>query len=99
MGKMKVCAKCKKAKPLEDFYKNPHYAGGRTAYCKKCLREKQKAYYASHREQVLARQKKERNANLEGARGYGRAYYAQNRDKLLAHKKAKREGRKAVWKD
>ncbi len=33
---MKICGKCKKTKPLSEFYKNLHSADGHVNLCKNC---------------------------------------------------------------
>ena len=42
----KVCSKCRKIKPLTDFYKNvaSHSKDGRGYYCKECCRKLSKKY-------------------------------------------------------
>lgn len=48
-------------------------------------RARKKAYYAAHRERVLAQMS-----------GYNRNYYAKNREKLLAKANARNQARKAA---
>lgn len=52
--KLKICSKCKKSKPLNEFYKNPYNKDGLAYSCKAC---KKKRY-------LEKKGKKERNINL-----------------------------------
>lgn len=38
----RICSRCCKEKPIEDFHKNSCSKGGRLAYCKKCKIRKKK---------------------------------------------------------
>lgn len=38
--KSRVCSRCKKDKPLDQFYKSTYGKYGKTAQCKQCLKEK-----------------------------------------------------------
>jgi len=44
---MKVCAKCKTEKPLEDFHKNRRSKNGLYSYCKPCSNAKVKKYFSN----------------------------------------------------
>jgi hypothetical protein len=46
----KICKKCSKEKPLEDFFKNRITSDGRQVYCKTCQDAINRAYYAAHKE-------------------------------------------------
>jgi len=72
---MKQCFKCKKDKPLNDFYKHPKMADGRVNKCKECnkldVRENRKRrieYYRAYDNQRGSRQTEE----------YRRRYKANN---------------------
>jgi hypothetical protein len=43
--KEKICPKCKKTKPISEFYKNFPSPDGISYLCKDCAREVQRAYY------------------------------------------------------
>ena len=51
----KVCPRCGGTFPLEQFARDAHKPGGRKSLCKPCDRAKARAYYAAHRDRVLAR--------------------------------------------
>jgi hypothetical protein len=40
----KKCGKCKRSKPLDEFYKNRSKRDGRDDYCKKCRSKRSKKY-------------------------------------------------------
>ncbi len=80
---MKICAGCKIAKPLIEFYKDKRKMFGCDVYCKSCrrvayrerrqkhketFRRKEKRYYAKHRIEILERVKKYNSENPEKRR-------------------------------
>ena len=59
------CPGCLETKPIEEFAVDRYKRSGRKSRCKRCDREKARAYYSANRERVLGRIK---------------AYQAQRRD-------------------
>lgn len=51
---MKICPKCNETKPLSEFYGKKKPSG----WCKKCDRERSKAYYAANKEKAKEAHKK-----------------------------------------
>ena len=54
---MKKCSKCKKPKQLSEFYKSKSRKDGHQVWCKKCAVRERIAYYKTHRDQELKRNK------------------------------------------
>jgi len=50
---MKVCYKCKKIKPLEEFYNNKNRPDGKNAHCKKCHSVYRKKSYIKNKKKEL----------------------------------------------
>lgn len=48
----KACSKCKKIKPLSDFYKNPRMKLGVTSACKECTREETRITAANQQDKA-----------------------------------------------
>lgn len=48
---MKVCARCKIKKELEDYYKNNQSKTGLSSYCKECQKSDKKNHYQNNKEQ------------------------------------------------
>jgi hypothetical protein len=80
---MKICVKCKKEKPLEDFYNDKTRNDGKNPYCivcrknetvsmKKEISDKKKVYYKLKKNQIRDNKK---------------IYYEENKEKILAAKR------------
>ena len=69
---MKKCSKCKKEKPLTEFYNHKECRKGKNSQCKKCVKEIRATYI-----------KKKKNKILKDAR----AYYYKNREKYIEYTK------------
>lgn len=52
---MKICKKCKKEHPIENFHRHKGFADGRRCTCKDCANEYQKKYYSENKEEHIAR--------------------------------------------
>jgi hypothetical protein len=97
MENNKVCTKCKKDKPFEEYTKNKRYKNGLEAQCRECLKER----CERNRENNLLAQKKWRENNKdyqkewakdnEKHQEYLKQYYQENREKYI---KRKQEWRK-----
>jgi hypothetical protein len=51
----KTCSKCGVVTAEEDFGVDRSKASGRTSHCKTCDRERGKAYYAEHKDELYGR--------------------------------------------
>lgn len=78
---MKVCTKCRKEKPLEEFNRAQKGTQGRTAHCKGCIKEYARQYHLRNRDRVRARNKAWGEANAERVREAGRRWYLENRER------------------
>lgn len=50
-----VCVKCGERRSRDEFVKDSSKPSGVASTCRECDRERSRAYYAKHREKVLAR--------------------------------------------
>lgn len=90
---MKVCRKCKREKPMSEFYVERASTDGRQAYCKVCAKEASKAWESANIDKVRA-------ANPEKAKAKLKAWRAANPDKVAAANERlrnKRAADKAAW--
>lgn len=69
---IKICRKCKKEKPIDDFYKHKEMIDGYLNICKKC---------------VLKRVKKYGEINRDKIKKYCRKWQIENKDKLKEYRK------------
>lgn len=69
----KVCSKCERLKPLDDFHRDKSQRCGRSSACKICSCQRRKEYYQRHRAECSQRWKD---------------YYQRHRAALLARDKA-----------
>ncbi|MCK5641009.1 MAG: hypothetical protein KAJ19_09440 [Gammaproteobacteria bacterium] len=60
---MKTCTKCGETKPLENFYENKRYRGGRVSRCKACATEYSRAWYKKNRGTIAVRARAYREKN------------------------------------
>ena len=97
----KICSKCKKEKPLSEFYKRSEYDGVRSS-CKECTKkywyyfyqenkekcdERSRKWQKENKEKCKARKRSWQKNNPEKVRGYARQYRRKNREKVKRWKK------------
>ena len=70
--KTKICSKCHKEKPIEEFRKSKTGKDGYRCECKECQREQDREFYKKNKKSILARKKQ---------------YQQKNRDNILNQKK------------
>ena len=85
----KTCNKCKTAKPLSDFHKNPQTRDKRQPTCKVCTSARKHFLYQKNRASELEYQRDYRKKNREAVNANLRRYYKENSSILKAKKKAK----------
>jgi len=71
---MKKCSSCGERKSRDLFYRNVRSSDGLTAACRACMGARGKAYRVTHRDVVLARKRRYRDANKDKIRAYGAQY-------------------------
>jgi len=78
MRSLKLCIKCKKRKPIKEFYKNKRRLDGLCAYCKACAKSYNVKYYTIHRKKMLRRSRKWNKLNPEkvakAIKNYGKVH-------------------------
>ena len=77
---MKVCTKCEKEKPFDEFRKSSRYEDGRYSRCKECMKEYEKGN--ERHEKKLVSRRKYRENNREKIRHQDRESYSDNPDKF-----------------
>ena len=85
---MKICTKCGQTLPLTAFRRRASRPDGHEGRCTACMAQKDRAYYAAHREQKAVRWAAYYAAHREEHAARHRAYYAAHRERLLAQGRA-----------
>ena len=80
---MKVCAKCKRRKPLTAFSRKADAGDGRCRQCRECARKYDAAYYVEHAEKRCASHARYCADHSEEQRAYAARYYQEHREKCL----------------
>lgn len=80
----KQCSKCKKTKPLDEFYEDASI-DGRYSSCKQCKRESKRQYYAKHREEMNKRTAQYRIDNPRYDVQHRIKYRAKHREEINRH--------------
>jgi hypothetical protein len=93
--KEKICNKCGKIKPLDEFHKQPNGRFGVMTYCKKCVSQKRKIYWQLNKEEINKRRKISRKKyyekNFYSISEYNKKYRIKNRGKINEHTKIYRQ--------
>lgn len=79
---MKIYTKCKKLKPLDDFYKYHRVLDGRTAACKECLIKKAVKYHKENIKKASAATLKWQHKNIEKTRSTRKKTYNKRRTSI-----------------
>jgi len=87
----KICTKCKKIQPLNEFNKNRAREDGLSIHCKSCVKENTSLYYIKNRDKILSYSKtyKEENDRTE----YHKQWYKDNKDDLKQKEKIYRKNK------
>jgi len=101
MIESKKCSKCKENKPYSDFYINKRIKDGYGSQCKNCIKIKDQEKYKKNKTEILEKQKKYRENNLEYHQQYSLNYYYTNKIPMgLYHKEyieKTKEKRNEYW--
>lgn len=89
---LKQCTQCGEVKPLGEFVKDKRHSDGLTSNCKKCCRERSRAWAAANPERQRARTSAWNASHPDQAREYSRRWDA-------AHREERREANKRWYVD
>lgn len=87
----KVCTKCNKTKPLDEFHRNKNSKDGRVCHCKPCVKVSSAVWAAANPERRKATDKAWSDANSERARATTKAWREANPERAKAASEAWRE--------
>lgn len=87
----RVCRKCGREKPLEEFAKNKECVLGHSHICKQCKAEQSRKWHAANFEKARENNRKRRAANPEKYRERSRKYRAANPEKIREYNRKYRE--------
>lgn len=104
----KICAKCKKNKALEDYYKDATKKEGKRTECKNCKIIEQKKYYIKNKQKIQKYNKEYHKIyyinNKQKIQEYHKNHHAKNKQKInerqkkyYANNKEKISGRQKVY--
>lgn len=71
----KVCSKCRRNKPLSDFYKQENHSDGLRSACKDCLKKADKKYRDSEIGQKVSKTKYQRKKKMPNAKKHFQDQY------------------------
>ena len=78
---MKICTKCKKNKPLDDYYNHVGFKDGKTYECKSCTNIGHKKYNIKNRQRISNHKKEYNIENKQKLQEYNKDYYIKNKEK------------------
>lgn len=76
----KTCSKCKIEQPLSNFSKNRCMKDGLCNWCKECVKDSQREYYARNKEKISLRKKKYSEENKAKVKKMQADWYERNKD-------------------
>lgn len=82
---LKICGKCKKEYPIDNFNKDKNTKTGYSSYCKKCKSRSDKSYIEKNphaREANKVRSKKWKNENPERYKQIVKKWKSENKDRV-----------------
>ena len=83
MGNTKVCKKCGRELPTSEFYKDKSREDGFQFYCKDCLKQDRKKYYADNKEAICEAKKQYYDEHKEEKLAYHKQWYDEHREEQL----------------
>jgi hypothetical protein len=75
----KLCPRCKKQKPLTEFYRKHQGRDGYYSYCKECYAALAVIYNTENKERIRKQKKEYHSKNKERISQRNKEYYAKNR--------------------
>lgn len=85
---MKTCSKCEVEKPISEFSKHRGLKDGHQAWCKKCLGERNRRWFAENVERKRELNRRWRKYNADRVLSLRRKRYSERADVILAQKRA-----------
>lgn len=79
----KICTKCKKEKPIEEFSKQQRGLYGRKAYCRQCSSQLWKEHYWKNHDKIIEKSRIYSKENIDRKRDYWNKWYLKNRDAVI----------------
>lgn len=83
----KICQKCGKLKPIEEFHKKKASPDGHRNQCKTCVEQYMEKYRKEHKEERAEYDKKRYDENREQILEHKKQYHQDNRETILKKKK------------
>ena len=84
---LKTCSKCKKTKPINEFYLRNEYSRRYRNQCKECMKE----YRENNKEKIAEYKKEYRLTNKEKIAEYHKEYCQNNKEKMNEHQRNRRK--------
>jgi hypothetical protein len=95
----KVCVKCNKWKPLEEYNKQKSKKDGRISYCKECAREYKKQWKKNNECHVKEYDQQYREANKERRSEYKKQWQKNNVERIKEYSKQHYKTHKEHYKE
>ena len=76
----KVCKKCGRELPIEEFYKDKRKKDGYSCWCKECFKQQQKQYYQEHKEEKAEYFKKRYQEHKKEKAEYDKQYRQEHKE-------------------
>ena len=83
----KLCPRCKKQKPLTEFYRKHQGRDGYYSYCKECEKERAVIYNTENKERIRKKKKEYCLKNIERIRKQKKEYRSKNKERISQYKK------------
>ena len=83
----KICKKCGRELPIEEFYKHKGHKDGHFNVCKECFSQQSKQYYQEHKEERSEYDKQYNQEHKEERTEYHKQYYQDNKETMLEQQK------------
>jgi hypothetical protein len=78
----KICRRCNKEKPIDDFYKHSEMSDGHLNICKECILKYAKKHHQQNKDKIREYSKKWREKNKEYEKIKSREYYQAHKEHI-----------------